>query len=217
MPNNINNNRAFTLLELLVAMAMMSIIAASLYTSLSIGFKARDSSENTLDARRSARIVMGLLKQEIISSLPPKGILAGKFEGTNGQDDSGNESDSMVFYSAAYNPADDEVVGDIIKVQISLSTSEESDVHTLVRGITKNLLSPKSLEPYEEVLCNNIRSLNLRYYDGYDWQDEWDSSSHDDNLPEAVEINIVFEKRKNKKGDKEDVYSLTCAFSLPCA
>lgn len=217
MPNNMNNNRAFTLLELLVAMAMMSIIAASLYTSLSIGFKAKDSSENTLDARRSARIAMDLLKQEIISSLPPKGILAGKFEGTNGHDDSGNESDSLVFYSAAYNPADDEIAGDIIKVQISLATSEESDVYTLVRGITKNLLSPKSLDPYEEVLCTDIRSLNLRYFDGYDWQDEWDSSSHDDNLPEAVEINIVFEKRNNDKSDEEDVYSLTSAFSLPCA
>ena len=217
MPNNINNNRAFTLLELLVAMTMMSIIAASLYTSLSIGFKARDSSENTLDARRSARIAMDLLKQEIISSLPPKGILAGKFEGTNGHDDSGNESDSLVFYSAAYNPADDEIAGDIIKVQIGLAASEESNVHTLVRGITKNLLSPKSLDPYEEVLCKNIRSFNLRYFDGYDWEDEWDSSSHDDNLPEAVEINIVFEKRKNDKSDEEDVYSLTCAFSLPCA
>ena len=217
MPNNMNNNRAFTLLELLVAMTMMSIIAASLYASLSIGFKARDSSENTLEARRSARIVMDLLKQEIISSLPPKGILAGKFEGTNGHDDSGNESDSLVFYSAAYNPADDEIAGDIIKVQIGLATIEESDVHTLVRGTTKNLLSPKSLEPYEEILCRDIRSLNLRYFDGYDWQDEWDSSSHDDNLPEAVEINIVIEKRNNDKSDEEDVYSLTCAFSLPCA
>lgn len=217
MPSNMNNNRAFTLLELLVAMAMMSIIAASLYTSLSIGFKARDSSENTLDAMRSSRIVLDLLKQEIISSLPPRGILAGKFEGTNGHDDFGNESDSLVFYSAAYNPADDEVAGDIIKVQISLDTSEESNVHTLVRGITKNLLSPKSMDPYEEVLCTDIRSLNLRYFDGYDWQDEWDSSSHDDNLPEAVEIKLVFEKRKDKKSDEEDVYSITCAFSLPCA
>ena len=211
------NNKAFSLLELLVAMTMMSIIATSLYSSLSIGFKAKDSAENSIEAKRSARIVMDLLKQEIVSALPPNGILAGKFEGTDDHDESGNASDSLVFYSSAYNPDDDEIACDIIKIQLSIETSEDTNERVLVRGITKNLLSPKSLDPYEDVLCSNIKSLNLRYYDGYEWQDEWDSSNNDDSLPEAVEINISFKTGDKKNNDEEDVYSLTCSFSLPCA
>ena len=220
MPHKLKDNRAFTMLELLIAMAMMSIIALSLYTSLNLGFKAKEHSEEAVDTRRSARIVMDLLRQEIISALPPKGVLAGKFEGTDGHDNSGNESDSLVFYSAAYNPEDDEIAGDIIKVQISLEDIENSNEKILVRDITKNLLSPKTLDPQEDVLCTRIRSLNMRYYDGYDWKDEWDSGNNDDSLPEAVEIKLIFElenKNTNDEDYEDNVYTITSSFSLPCA
>ncbi len=213
----LNNSKAFSLLELLIAMTMMSIIATSLYTSLGIGFKAKDTSESTLEIKRSARIVMDMLKQEIISALPPNGILAGTFEGTDEHDDSGNNSDSLVFYSAAYNPEDGEIASDIVKVEISLETDEETDERVLVRGITTNLLSPKTLDPSEDILCSGVRSINLRYYDGYEWQNEWVSSDNDGSLPEAVEINIIFKERDKDNNGEEGVYSLTCSFSLPCA
>ncbi|MFC1494452.1 type II secretion system protein GspJ [Thermodesulfobacteriota bacterium] len=213
-----NNTHAFTLLELLVAMTMMSIIATSLYASLSIGFKAKENSESAIEVKRSARIVMDLLKQEIISALPPKGLLAGKFSGIDSHDETGNDTDSLTFFSAAYIPGEDEVACDIVRVEIAISTREDTDEPVLVRGITTNLLSPKSLDPYEDVLCSGIESLNLRYYDGYDWLDEWDSGSHDNSLPEAVEISIRFEDkdRKDKGNDSENAQSLTCSFTLPC-
>ena len=213
-----NNIRAFTLLEMLVAMAMMSIIAGSLYASLSIGFKAKESSENSIEVKRSGRIVMDLLKREIVSALPPRGILAGKFLGTDSHDESGNDSDSLSFFSAAYSPAEDEVACDIIGVEIALSTREDTDEIVLVRGVTTNLLSPKSIEPYEDILCSGIESLNLRYYDGYDWLDEWDSGSHDDSLPEAVEISIRFKDKDDRDRDNynEKEQGISCSFTLPC-
>lgn len=212
-----SDKRAFTLLELLVAMTMMSIIATSLYASLSIGFKAKENSENSIDATRSAQVVMDLLKQEIVSALPPRGLLAGKFEGTDGHGESGNDADSLVFYSAAYNPGEDEVACDIVKVEITILTKAETNESVLVRGLTKNLLSPKSLEPYEDILCSGIESMNIRYYDGYDWLDEWDSGNHEDSLPMAVEVSIRLEASNKKDKDNKNVYSLTCSFTLPCA
>lgn len=210
------NMKAFTLLELLVAMTMMSIIATSLYASLSIGFKAKESSENSIDAKRSARVVMDLLKREIVSALPPKGIMAGKFVGTDSRNESGNDMDSLSFFSAAYNPAENEVACDIVGVEIAISTREDTDEQVLVRGITTNLLSPRSLEPYEDILCSGIETFNLRYYDGYDWLDEWDSGNYDDSLPKAVEISIGFEDKSDRDSDGKE-QSLTCSFTLPCA
>ena len=210
-----NNTQDFSLLELLIAMTMMAIIASSLYASLSIGFKAKESAENSIEAERSAVIVMDLLKREIVSALPPKGYFAGKFVGTDSRNESGCDSDSLVFYSASYSPGEDEVACDIVRIEIALSTREGTNENVLVRGVTTNLLSPKSLEPYEEVLCSGINSLNLMYYDGYDWLDEWDSGSYNDSLPKAVAISIKFERKDNNESDEEQ-QGLTCSFTLPC-
>ena len=214
-----SGNKGFSLLELLVAMTLMSIIAASLYSSLSIGFKARERSQSALAGKRGGRIVMDQLKQEIISALPPTGILAGRFEGADGNDGAGNAADTLTFYSAAYNPDDEEIACDIVKVEISMEADETANKRNLVRGITTNLLSPKTLDPSEDIICKGIRSINFRYFDGYEWQDEWVSSDNNDSLPKAVEICISFETSDDKNSNEENgnVYSLTCSFSLPCA
>lgn len=208
--------RAFTLLELLVAMTLMSIIAASLYTSLSIGFKARETSESAVEKSRSLEIALELLEEEIISALPPTGILAGQFEGLDEEDDYGYDADSLVFYSANHVPNEDEKGCDIRKVELKLSVREDSDERVLVRELTTNLLSPKSLNPDEEVLCGGVKSLNLRYYDGYDWQDEWDSADKDNALPKAVEISIALEADSNEQ-EQGYGYKLTQAIVLPCS
>ena len=213
------NKKGFSLLELLIAMTLMTIITASLYSSLSIGFKARESSQSAIKGKRGARIVMDQIKQEIISALPPSGILAGTFEGSDETDASGNAVDTLSFYSSAYTPDDEEVACDIVKVEISLETGESSDEYNLVRGITKNLLSPKTLDPLEDIICTGVRSINFRYFDGNEWQDEWVSSDNENSLPKAVEICISFKDTDKNSSEEEDenVYSLTCSFSLPCS
>ena len=213
--------RAFTLLELLIAMTMMSIIALSLYTSMSIGFKARESAERRVEKGRAAEIAIELIRGMLTSSLIPKGILAGEFEGVDEQDEYGYDADSLVFYAADYNPAEDELACDIEKVELGMSVREDTEERVIVRKITTNLLSPKTLDPEEEVLCGGVRSWNLRYYDGNDWADEWDSSDNDNALPKAVEITIVLEDSDSADAyggddDEEDLYEFTEAIILPC-
>ncbi len=214
---NIPDNKGFSLLELLVAMTLMTIITASLYSSLSIGFRAREKSENAIEEKRAAGIVMDLLKQEIISALPPTGILAGTFEGSDEQDAMGNDADTLVFYSAAYNPDDEETACDIVKVEISIQADDSTEKNNLVRGITTNLLSPKTVDPSEDIICTDIRSINFRYFDGNEWKDEWSSSDNENSLPKAVEVSISFNITDDEKSDEEDVNSITYSFSLPCA
>lgn len=212
---------AFTLLELLIAMTMMSIIALSLYTSMSIGFKARESAESRVEKGRAGEIAVELIRGMLTSSLIPNGILAGEFEGEDERDEYGYDADTLVFYTADYNPAEDELACDIEKVELGMSVREDTEERVIIRKITTNLLSPKTLYPEEEVLCGGVRSWNLRYYDGNDWVDEWDSSDNDNALPKAVEITIVFEDSDNSDDygsddEEEDIYKFTQAIILPC-
>jgi type II secretion system protein J len=215
------DQRAFTLLELLIAMTMMSIIAVSLYTSMSIGFKARESAESRVEKGRTAEIAIELIRGMLTSAMIPNGILAGEFEGEDEEDEYGYDADTLVFYTADYNPAEDELACDIEKVELGMSVREDTEERVIIRKITTNLLSPKTLDPEEEVLCGGVRSWNLRYYDGSDWVDEWNSTDNDNSLPEGVEITIVLEESEDSEeywedDEEEDLYEFTQAIILPC-
>ena len=216
------DNQGFTLLELLIAMTMMTIIAASLYTSMSIGFRARESAEKVVEKGRSVEIAVELIKGMLSSAMDPDGVLAGEFKGEDEEGDSGYAADTLTFYTGDYNPEEDEAASDIEKVELSISVREDTEEKVIVRKVTTNLLSPTTLDPDEEILCPNVRSMNLQYYDGSDWQDEWDSSENDNALPKAVKITIVLEdtdsaENKDPSDEEEDLYEYTETIMLPCS
>jgi hypothetical protein len=82
--------------------------------------------------------------------------------------------------------------------------------------VTTNLLSPKSADPDEQVLCRNVTSLNLRYFDGDRWLTEWDSTADANSLPKAVEIEIELANSiRHSNGDTEK-RRLVQSLTIPC-
>jgi hypothetical protein len=111
----------------------------------------------------------------------------------------------LEFYTTQVYASSDEIVGGIGKIELALESdldigldrdfnrnllSSNRSNYKLVRKVTSNLLSPKAIDPDEQVLCRNVVSLNLRYFDGTRWVDEWDSIEDSNSLPRAVEIDI---------------------------
>jgi type II secretion system protein J len=215
------DNSGFTLIELLIAMTMMSIIAASLYTSMSIGFKARESAERVVEKGRAAEIAIDLIKGMVSSAMVPNGVLAGEFKGMNGADEKGYEADTISFYTADYNPKEGELSCDIEKIEIGTDVRENTSEKIIYRKTTTNLLSSKTLDPAEEVLCGGVRSLTLQYYDGADWVDSWDSTENSNTLPKAVEVTLVLENTDNASNTEgssnENLYTFTEIITLPCS
>ena len=204
----------FTLLEMLVALALMGILATGLYTSLYIGFNARERAEASIGPVRSAALVMELLRGDIVSALPPTGVLAGGFLG---QDDKGADgladADTLVFYSTIEDAG--RAAPGIRKIEFALATNEHGEDGILIRSVTTNLLAPSTPEPAREVLCRNVRSLNIRYFDGTDWLDSWDSGAQDNALPLAIEVQVRI-GGSTGASDEEQGYKLARVFLLPC-
>lgn len=211
------NKFAFTFLELLVAMTLMNILAVSLYASLYIGFKARRSSTTAIQPVRAAQIAIELIKQDITAALPPTGILAGEFLGNNDRTGEGYDCDSLLFYSSS-NTAELQQAGcDVRKVELVFIPSSDSERSVLVRRTTTNLLSPKTVQPVEEILCRRVVSFDVGYFDGFNWWDEWDSVLQNNSLPKAVEISLEIKREeKNEQGEYEN-YQLSYAFIVPCS
>ena len=206
---------AFTLLEMLVALALMGIVAVSLYASLRIGFKARESVRSALEPVRRTQLALDLVGADIRAALPPAGVLAGEFIGQNLVGDNGQDSDVLVLHvSSSVAPSEGSVCG-TTKIELALSLPTGESGPALVRRVTTQLLAPETPEPREEVLCRNVSRLNIRYFDGSDWLDVWDSTTQNNLLPLAVEVAMEV-KLQDESGNKTMVRTARRVFLLPC-
>jgi hypothetical protein len=141
--------------------------------------------------------------------------LAGEFSGTDNGD-----SDSVDFYAIGSDGTPGVLHSEGMR-HIWIGISSQGNSPALVRRVVRNLLAPTEQEPQEEILCPNVRSFSLRYYDGVETEpyDEWDSSSVDtpNLLPVAVEMVIVMNiPEVNLPNEEPGTYRITRLIPLPC-
>ncbi len=225
-PYGVTTNRvlsAFTLIELLVAMTLMVVTAACLYTALYTGFRAKRSASSAVEPTTLAINAIELIKQDTCGILPLGGTLAGTFLGTDAQGLNGADADSLEFYTTHIYAGDDHLVGGLGKIELALeqdndeNTASDRRTYRLVRKVTTNLLSPRTIEPQEQVLCRNVSSLNLRYYKNEEgWLDEWDSTADANSLPLAMEIDIQVSHNGTNGAEAAKTRRLIQSFPIPC-
>lgn len=228
MASGLRQNKGFSLLELLVAMTLMVVTASCLYTALYTGFRAKRSAQFAVEPTTRAINAIELIKQDTYGILPLGGSLAGSFIGTDSSDTKGKDTDSLEFYTTHIHSDDDQLVGGLGKIELLLEDDDDEDVfeeeregYKLVRNITTNLLSSKTVDAEEQVLCRNVQSLNLRYYDEEDgWVDAWDSTEDANSLPLAIEIDIQVIHSENGTSKKVlgelQTRRLMQSFAIPC-
>ncbi len=178
--------RAFTLIELLLAITVTAILAATVYASLMVATRTRTKAIETVGKDRSLHLALDLVRRDLVAVPPPTGTLAGAFLG---EDD--NRFDLVSFTTAnAFMPPDGKL-SDLVNVSIGLADDPNNDrAFMLVRGITTNLLSATTTEPQTQVLTRGVTGFDVVYSDGSDWLDDWDSTQHDNTLPLAVQITL---------------------------
>ena len=208
-------------------MSLMVVVASCLYTALYTGFRAYRSAQAAVEPTSVAINVMELLKRDICGVLPPGSNLAGAFIGTDSGGVKGVDIDSLEFYTthiflddsvqATGRTTDTPLVGGIGKVNLLLEEDSETKdgTYLLLRQVTTNLLAPRVLEADEQILCRDVVSLNLRYFDGSSWLDEWDSTADSNSLPLAVEVDLEVAHR-DKHSKELQKRRLLQSFALPC-
>lgn len=184
--------RAFSMLELLLAMAMVAMLALSLYTSMHVATRARRSAAAAVAPMRAATIAMDMICRDLESVPPPTGLLAGEFLGARQSSGTG-EAAYLQFYCLGSDGNDPRlpVCEGVRQVELLLRTDVTPPA--LVRRVNRNLLASTQVMPEEEVLCRGVRSFAVQYFDGTYWQTEWDSTTVGDVLPMAVQIELEME------------------------
>ncbi|HSU68523.1 MAG TPA: type II secretion system protein GspJ [Tepidisphaeraceae bacterium] len=220
----------FTLLELVVALMMVAVLALSLYATIRIAFKAQNAAESAIEPSRTAELAMGFIRQDIQNTLAPHNpdqyssqfqYLAGAFQGQNSGGASGADGD-LNFFSTADMKQHVSGNGEIKQIELTTEVPQGSSQKCLVRKCSRNLTVEQQPPPYdEEILVRGIESFNLRFFDGTDWQDTWDSTDQNGDLPNpnelpaAVEVTLVVDKSSDP--GVKDVVKFIRVFQLACS
>lgn len=179
--------RAFTLVELLISVSLMTGIMAASYVCLRAALTGRAMVNDRSDVIQSARVVMDM----IASDLKAADRLSAQHE-ILGLDRTleGIEADNIDFVTRHYHPqAPSEA--DYCETSYFVTKNPETDRFVLLR---RRDASPddKPLEGGKrEALIDHLLGLKLEYYDGWDWYDDWGDAETPDNTSAAEESSLI--------------------------
>ncbi|MAX23255.1 MAG: hypothetical protein CMJ19_02025 [Phycisphaeraceae bacterium] len=210
-------NSGFSLLELMLALALMGALIGSLTASLTVAYKARARVDDALGSLVQLQNTLDEIQMELESALPPGEVFAGVMICDTDDDAPVSNTPYLEWYSnhPTELPADTVVKGDIRKVALALTTREGYKHPVLVKRTTANLLATQVVEPTEQVLCRDVQSLGIQFYDGSDWYDTWDGSTAEEPLPLLIEITIQLQS-ENPDDDQaqEDAPRMTRLYRI---
>ncbi len=177
----------FTLIELVLAMSIAAVLAVSLFAAMRVAFRAQRSAEQAVAPVSAVDAALAFVALDLQNIRPAS--VDDWLSGVDGKDDRGHDGDSLTFFTTA--PAADQPAanGEVKRVELAVSVDNNGQ-HRLVRRVIRNLFTDVLPAPDEETLCIGVYSLNLRYYDGSDWQNTWDSTQLGDVLPKAIEVTL---------------------------
>ena len=186
------NRRAFTLIELVLAMAACAALLAAIYGFFSNAVHLRnDLMERTREARvraHAASVIRNDLRNAIVSG----GTLAATLEGSQ-QGKNGAFPGYLKFTTTTTPDVNDVPDPDVQQIEYYIVTdpaATDQKAGMLVRAHDRNLLATVTEVATEEPLLAGMESMEVSFYDGSSWQDSWSVTTDSKTLPEAVRVRL---------------------------
>ena len=203
--------RAFTLIEVMLALGIATIILAAIGGVFYSAIRLRDRTSAALDEAAPLHQAFALMERDFAGAIPPGSSLplAGGFiSDTSG----GNQSARIQMFTTTGALSDRAPWGDIQEVFYELRDANASRNNgggrDLMRIVSRNLLSSAAQQYDEQFVMGNVQSLQFSCYDGLNWRDSWDTTMGDTNLPLAVKIRLLVKPDENVDARQVEPYEL---------
>jgi len=188
---------AFTLLEMILAIGVASIVLAVVSTTLFAALHLRDATSDAVDAATPVDQALAILRRDLQCAVTPKsgGVLSGDFKTGSVMSLGINEPVAAEIFTATGALAENEPWGDIQRVTYELKDAADPAAagKDLYRSVTRNLLGSDAPDVADQWLLGGVASVQFSCYDGSQWFDSWDTTdtlSVNTNLPVAVRVHI---------------------------
>ena len=166
-------NGGFTIIEILIAVALGAVILASVYGAYHMVMKTTMNYSRVSDIYQTARIVLDTVAKEISGAYQP--IFSEKGEMFLGVDEwyAGLENDTLsMVTTTCLRGEEDEIGYDSFEVSYYLGKGRKDGLLYMKSAPYFNLEEPFQ-EGEEIILAENVRSLDFKYYNGMDWVEMW--------------------------------------------
>jgi general secretion pathway protein J len=174
---------AFTLVEILLATALVAVIAAMVFGSLHVSMSAIDGARRAAAREQLLRSTLRIMTEELSAAVSTP---IGPMMGINANQE-GQPADTLAFNTLGQFRGGDSVQESEV---VRIVYTREND--RLLRFIRRNIygLTDESLDQFE--LAKFVRGFNVRYFDpkANAWLDEWDGRTRT-SAPAAILIELT--------------------------
>lgn len=206
----------FTLLELIISIAILSAVLVTIYATLSMGSRTWDKGERDIEKVQRMRVVMDLLSREIKAAYPYK-VTPSELDTHKEFYLFDGQKDSLSFVSCA------PLRGGAGKLSW-LTFWVEEDVGLVVveqDALRSDIFKERETLDKDEmvVLDENATAIRFDYYrsqegdteeatDGEDtaWEEKWDAEE-EESLPQAVSVAVTFREDADGQGGDNESYT----------
>jgi type II secretion system protein J len=203
-PHDVSGRQhGFTLLEVLMAVAIMLMIVTVIYATFFTAGRNVKQAEASRDATDLARTLVTKLSTDIAGAyINPNmnvPVVTTIFYGQSVQPETETELDKNRYDALDLTTltnwrTPDSQETDLWEVSYYFNQKPDGSGYVMMRREKRQLSNdtPALQGGIEYTMTDRVRSLQLRYYDGTSWLDQWDSRSLQ-TLPNAVEITLVLD------------------------
>ncbi|MBU3910995.1 MAG: prepilin-type N-terminal cleavage/methylation domain-containing protein [Candidatus Omnitrophica bacterium] len=187
-PKRIRLRQGFTLVETLIALAILAMVVASTFTIFKSSSSSWQKGETRSERYHNARVAIGRISAEIAQAVL-------------------NENDQSRFIGQK------DEVGFLSFVSTSSGIFELAEIEYWFDKNQKVLMRNEDVDPdydfstqdYSDILAEGVSELEFSYYDGIKWEDSWDSDLTEGMLPKAVKVKLKVEDKKGKESEVFEV------------
>ena len=194
-----NNEKAFTLVEMILAIGVAALVLVAVNAVLFTSLHLREVTTNVVDAATPVDQAFTFLRRDLQCVVTPTNgtskVLSGGFRVGTGITSVGvSEPAAAEIFTATGALSANAPWADIQRVTYELKNSiTVSGQHDLYRSVMRNLLSMTTPEVNDQLMLSGVSSVKFSCYDGAQWNDTWDTTdptSVTTNLPLAVRVEI---------------------------
>jgi general secretion pathway protein J len=213
--------RGFTLLEIIVAVAITAAIGATIAAAFTSGFRAKELVESEAEQYRGLRTSLDRMVREISAA-----FVSDRYDVRRYRDQSERPTnfigsrDRLVFTSLAHQRLyADAKESDQMVVEYSVKSSTKKGAHSqqdLMRRENPNVYGEDKMERggLEDVLLEDVKRVEFSYWDSdqKDWVNDWDTRKLEKKsiLPTRVRITLV----RSDEGGHEQHYTTEARIML---
>ncbi len=187
-------NAAFTLLEVILALALGALAIIAAQSAFGSAFRLRLHAQERIDADLATHRALQIVREDLAGLLPRGGRFSGELQTAAGSEvtpPAGALAIGPDFVCTSGRVDAWSPFGDVQRVSYLLIPDEATGRgrFTLVRSVSRNLLPVTEAEAETQILLKDVSAALFEFHDGTGWVTDWDSAAAQA-LPVAIRLTL---------------------------